>query len=1066
MSFSTATGISFIDSRNKSATLLLPSVTDIPGRILYVKDSANAFGSSSLTLSTQLNQSFDNGTNLKTLQDTDGYVLLASDGQSRWRQIGGTHIKEGYTSNSRVSSLFVNTISTTSITTRTFTSRSTIELNTKLNIGPNTPLYRGNQLFTQLQLNMSLYDLPISTMTDSSTWRVNVLSTFTTVGEFNIPIDFGAYPYKKTFYSTFQNDIPLNINSRSLNIKLWGTGGNAGNKGTVAPPTAYLRGGNAAYMKVDGFYPSRVFGQYYDIAPYALYLPPVDTTELGYPAFVVSSVSRFAGPDGPITDIIYSGRGAIHGPVLRMFYQGSNYDILSPASGGGGFWTSNIDSGIKTPYNGGDATSVALSNITNVLWYAGLLDASNNYGIGGGGATVGACNLARAGAAGTSLNNLGVYCYPYNTPNYQNGTVSIINAFDAQSDPDWLDAGGLVAKYGLGGGANDLDTSPSGLGGGPLAVIEQPYDRLTSNLTFVGDGTFTGLITAPVTFRLSGPDGLYLSLNGQPIINNWSVSNKMYGISTVAQINEGNAYNVRIMAFNATSANNNLKFEYYVEDKQTVGDQVVLTVSSGIFLNNASTTFTSSVITNSVFTNTLVSQNFQILPSNIQGATPFYVGSPASFGDNLIVKKNLSVSYAVQTSSLLTSSLVLYNTFSGSDKQEMLLYDSTLTVGKLQLMTQLNVNSLVLGSTLAGLGSYGYLSTMTLGSGNFNSTVAGLGSSGYLSSLNTVGLWNFVSTNSLRSTVVGLGTVGYVSSAVGLDFILQSTNKGLGTIGFLSTSALISTVVGLGTVGYVSSALGLDYILQSTNKGLGSFGYASSFAALGLLGYVSSSGLTSSLLGVGSLGFLSSFVTQSSISSGLTNINILTASSICFNVGVGEVARFTSSGRFGLGLSTPLLTLDVGGSVFIRSTLYVSSAIIINKGVNVNANSILDVNGAVTLGSLFVEGEGTFGTTVTAQSFATPSDRALKGDIQNISGAMTYIQKSRGVCFKWLSTGVQDYGYIAQEVEGFLPEAVLRQGSTLYVKYDVFVPFITEGLKSLQSEISDIRAILSKNGLF
>ena len=1063
MSFSTATGISFIDSRNKSATLLLPSVTDIPGRILYVKDGNNAFGSSSITLSTQINQSFDNGLGLKTLQDTDGYVLLASDGVSKWRQIGGTAIKEGYIGNARISSLFVTNISTTSITTKGLISRSTIEINTKFNVGPNTPLYRGNQLFTPLQLNMSLYDLPISTMTDIATWRVNVLSTFTTQGEFNIPIDFGAYPYKKTFYSTFQNDIPLNLNSRSMNIKLWGTGGNAGNKGTIAPPTAYLRGGNAAYMRVDGFYPSKVFGTYYDPAPYALYVPPVDTTILGYPAFVVSSVVRFA--EGPISDVIYSGRGAIHGPVIRMIYQGSNYDLLSPASGGGGFWTSNLDSGINTPYNGGDATSVALNNITNVLWYPGLTDASNNYGIGGGGATVGSCNLARAGKAGTSLNNLGVYCYPYNTPNYQNGTISIVNAFNAQDDPDWLEAGGLVYKYGLGGGANDIDTSPSGLGGGPLAVIEQPYDRLTSNLTFVGNGTFTGLITAPVTFRLTGPDGLYLAINGQTLINDWTISNQMHGISTIMQINQDNPYNIRIMAFNATSVNNNLKFEYYIEDKQTVGDQVVLAVSSGIFLNNASTTFTSSVTANSIFTNTFVGQNLQILTSNIQGATPFYVGSPATFEDTLIVKKRLSVGYTVHTSSVFTSSIVFENTYSRSDKQEMILYDSTITIGKLQLMTQLNVNSLVLGSTLAGLGSYGYISTITLGSANFNSTVAGLGSSGYLSSLNTVGAWNFVSTNSLRSTVQGLGTIGYVSSAIGLDFILQSTVKGLATVGFLSTNALTSTVTGLGTIGYMSSAVGIDVILQSTNRGLGTFGYASSFAALGLLGYVSTSGLTSSLLGMGNLGFLSSFVTQSSISSGLTNINILTASSICLNVAGTEVARFTSSGLMGLGLSSPLVTLDIGGSVFIRSTLYVSSAIIINKGVNVNANSILDVNGAVTLGSLFVEGEGTFGTTVTAQSFATPSDRALKGDIQTISGAMDYIQKSRGVGFKWLSTGVQDYGYIAQEVESFLPEAVLRQESTLYVKYDVFVPFITEGLKSLQSEISDIRAILLRNGL-
>jgi hypothetical protein len=1063
MSFSTATGISLIDSRNKSATLLLPSVTDIPGRILYVKDSANAFGSSSITLSSQINQSFDNGLGLKRLEETDGYVLLASDGVSKWRQIGGSAIREGYIQNARISSLFVNTISTNYITTTKNLSRSTFELNTKFNVGPSTLLYRGNQLFTPLQMNMNLYDLPISTLTDMATWRVNILSTFTTNDEFNIPINFGAYPYNKTYYSSLTNNLPLSFASRSMNIKLWGVGGNSGFVGNTAPPSANLRGGAGAFMNVQGFYPSKVFGTYYDPAGYALYLHGADTTDLGAAPFVVSSIS------GTFNDILtYSGRGAIYGPVIRVFYQGSNYDILSPASGGGSYWRSNATTGQSNQFNGGDATSVFSSNITNVVWDPNIYSASNGYGIGGGGAIIGQSNNNNAGGAGTSLNNLGVYCYPYNNVNYQNGNITIGSAIASQSDPDWIEAGGLSRGYGLGGAGNSV--LGSGLGGGPLAVIEQPYDRLTSNLTFVGNGTFTGLITAPVTFRLSGPDGLYLAINGQPIINNWTVSNQMYGISTVLQINQGNTYNVNIMAFNATSENNNLKFEYYIENPQSVGDEVILSVSSGIFLNNASTTFTSSVVANSIFTNTFQTQNFigqtfQLVPSNVQATTPFYVASPATFADTLNVKKHLSVSYTVNTSSIFTSSIVLHNTFSGSDKQEILLYDSTITIGKMPLMTQLNVNSLVLGSTLAGLGSYGYLSTMTLGSANFNSTVAGLGSSGYLSSLNTVGQWNFISTNGLTSTVRGLGTVGYVSTAFGLDFILQSTVNGLGTMGVISTSGLTSTVIGLGTIGYMSSAVGIDVILQSTNRGLGTFGYASSFASLGLLGYISTSGLTSSVIGLGTMGFLSSFVTQSSLSSGLTNIN-MNVSNIFFNIGARELVRFVSTGSVGIGTSTPLTTLDVNGSLFIRSSLYVSSAIIINKGVNVNANAALDVSGTVTMGSLFVQGQGTFGTTVTAQSFATPSDRTLKRDIQTISGAMSLIQKSRGVSFKWLSTGQQDYGYIAQEVEAFLPQAILKQESTLYVKYDVFVPFITESLKSLQSEISDIRAILIKNGIF
>ena len=1068
MSFSTATGISLIDSRNKSGFLLLPSVTDIPGRILYIKDSARAFGSSSLTLSTQLNQTFDNGRNTNALRETDGYVLLASDGVSKWAQIGGTAINEGYIGNARISSLFANTASTTFTTTTKSVSRSTFELNTQYIVGPSTLSYRGRDLFTPLSMNMSLYDLPISTFANLTDTRVNLLSTFTANGEFNVPIDFGAYPYYKKFYSTAVNNIELPLNTRNLNMKIWGIGGNSGYLGTNAPPSGYLRGGAAAYMNVSGFYPSKVFGPYNDPITYALTVPNPDTSVPGTnQPFVVSTIVKTLGQFDSL--YIYSGRGAVNGPVFRIMYQGSNYDVFSPASGGGGLWTSNVLNGTITRFNGGDAGAAALSNITNVVWDPNISLATQSYGVGGGGAQIGACNLNGPGLAGKSLNNQKVYSYPWPEPTYTNGSVRIVSALDptSQGDPDWIEAGGLTKQFGLGGAGNSI--IGSGLAPNPLVVLEQPYDRLTSNLTFVGNGTFTSLITAPVTFRLTGPDGLFLSINGQTLINDWTINNQMHGISTVMQVNNGHGYNVNIAAFNATSYDNRLKFEYYIEDLQTLGTEIVMSISSGVFFNNASTTFTSSVTARSIFTdtfqtNSFIGQNFQLVPSNVQATTPFYVASAATFADTLVVQGNLSVSRGVYTSSVNTSSLVFENTWPLSDRQEMKLYDSTLTLGNMEILTPVNIDRLVLGSTIQGLGSFGYLSTMLLGSSNFTSTVEGMGSSGYLSSFNAIGVWNFISTSGLASTVEGLGSAGYVSSAVGLDFILQSTTRGLGTIRYISSAGLVSTVRGLGSSGYLSSGLGLSFILQSTTRGLGSLGYLSSAASFGDLGYISSTGLASTIDGLASAGYISSFVTLSTISCGLTNISIDEASSIVFNTASREAGRFISSGRFGINTSSPLVALDVDGSLFVRSTIYVSSAIVINKGVNAVANAALDISGIATMGSLFVQSQGTFGTTVTAQSFATPSDKTLKKDIMTISSPMDLIAKTRGVEFKWL-TGSHDYGYVAQEVEKYLPEAVLRQGSTLYVKYDVFVPFITESIKGLSSEIADIRGILSRNGM-
>lgn len=69
------------------------------------------------------------------------------------------------------------------------------------------------------------------------------------------------------------------------------------------------------------------------------------------------------------------------------------------------------------------------------------------------------------------------------------------------------------------------------------------------------------------------------------------------------------------------------------------------------------------------------------------------------------------------------------------------------------------------------------------------------------SSLQGLGTFGYVSTLSLYSTVRGLGTAGYVSSAT-----LNATIAALGTTGYVSTTSLYSTVAGLGTAGYVSTA--------------------------------------------------------------------------------------------------------------------------------------------------------------------------------------------------------------------------------------------------------------------
>lgn len=128
-------------------------------------------------------------------------------------------------------------------------------------------------------------------------------------------------------------------------------------------------------------------------------------------------------------------------------------------------------------------------------------------------------------------------------------------------------------------------------------------------------------------------------------------------------------------------------------------------------------------------------------------------------------------------------------------------------------------------STVAGLGSANYVSTLSL-----ESTVAGLGSASYVSSASlqstVAGLGQlYVSTDSLASTVAGLGSASYVSTA-GLATALASTVAGLGASSYISSTGLQSTVAGLGSANYVSTS-GMMYAFQSTITGLGSANYIS-----------------------------------------------------------------------------------------------------------------------------------------------------------------------------------------------------------------------------------------------
>jgi hypothetical protein len=103
--FSTTSGVAVVDTRTRPGTITLPLTTQIPNRYLQIKDLYGSFGVSSLTLSTQTGESFDDRTTSKILTDPFSYMTLYAASTGCWAVLGATQ-----TIQQTVSSLVVSSI--------------------------------------------------------------------------------------------------------------------------------------------------------------------------------------------------------------------------------------------------------------------------------------------------------------------------------------------------------------------------------------------------------------------------------------------------------------------------------------------------------------------------------------------------------------------------------------------------------------------------------------------------------------------------------------------------------------------------------------------------------------------------------------------------------------------------------------------------------------------------------------------------------------------------------------------------------------------------------------------
>ena len=117
----------------------------------------------------------------------------------------------------------------------------------------------------------------------------------------------------------------------------------------------------------------------------------------------------------------------------------------------------------------------------------------------------------------------------------------------------------------------------------------------------------------------------------------------------------------------------------------------------------------------------------------------------------------------------------------------------------------------------------------------------------------------------------------------------------------------------------------------------------------------------------------------------------------------------------------------------------------------------------VTGGTVTATGNITTAADVTAQNFNTLSDAVLKTNIAPLSDPQQIINGLLGVEYDWTTGQGHSYGFLAQQVEQVLPNAVRTDSDGMKsVNYTMIIPFLVETIKHMGAEIQELKNQIEK----
>jgi len=145
---------------------------------------------------------------------------------------------------------------------------------------------------------------------------------------------------------------------------------------------------------------------------------------------------------------------------------------------------------------------------------------------------------------------------------------------------------------------------------------------------------------------------------------------------------------------------------------------------------------------------------------------------------------------------------------------------------------------------------------------------------------------------------------------------------------------------------------------------------------------------------------------------------------------------------------------NVTGATQVSATQQVNTPVLADP---ITPTYQLTPAGASNINNLTVNG------TATATTYLHLSDVRLKENIRRIEDPLTLVEHLEGHKFDWRQNGKPDIGFVAQEVQKVLPEAVVTTSDGhLAVKYDVLTAPLVEAVKMQEAQIDGLNEALSQ----